>query len=82
MVQMRGHNICFHKIRKIIFKISSIVPVVWSSIKHSGFQVPSLYNIGLRVKKKHDQDVLGHHNGDIVQTDCYNSGSPAHSVPV
>ena len=37
---------------KIFFEISSIVPVVWGSIKHSGFQVPSMYKIGLRVKEK------------------------------
>ena len=44
-----------------------------------------MYVMGLRVKKKkkrHDQDVLGHHSGDIVQTDCHDNGSPAHSVPV
>ena len=29
---MRGHNICFHpEIRKIIFELSSISPLIWSS---------------------------------------------------
>ena len=29
---MRGHNICFHsEIRKIIFELSSILPLIWSS---------------------------------------------------
>ena len=29
---MRGHNICFHcEIRKIIFKLSLIPPLIWSS---------------------------------------------------
>ena len=29
---MRGHNVCFHReIRKIIFKLSSIPPPIWSS---------------------------------------------------
>ena len=29
---MRGHNICFHcKIRKTIFKLSSLPPLIWSS---------------------------------------------------
>ena len=30
---MRGHNICFHwEIRKIIFELSSMPPLVWSSV--------------------------------------------------
>ena len=29
---MRGHNICFHReIRKIVFQLSSIPPLIWSS---------------------------------------------------
>ena len=29
---MRGHNICFcGEIRKIIFQLSSILPLIWSS---------------------------------------------------
>ena len=38
---MRGHNICFHgEIRKIIFELSSIPPLIWSSnIRLSDFAV-------------------------------------------
>ena len=30
---MRGHNVCFYcVIRKIIFQLSSILPLIWSSV--------------------------------------------------
>ena len=33
-----------------------------------------MYVMGLRVKKGHNQDVLGHHSWGIVQLDCHNGG--------
>ena len=76
---MWGQNICFHReIRSIIFEIhmNPQYSVIWSSIKHCSFQVPSMCVMGLRVKKRHDIDVV------IGQTDCHTVESPVHSVPV
>ena len=38
---MRGHNICFHlEIRKIIFELSLIPLLIWSSALHLYISVP------------------------------------------
>ena len=40
---MSGHNICFHReIRKIIFELSSLPPLIWSSVCGLYFQIAGL----------------------------------------